>query len=83
MNSRTITPLSAGNENMILFVTDGVADAFGSCDEFIDYIRSFPALNPQNLADEILKRALFLSDQKPQDDMTVLAVRLFKKQISA
>ena len=69
-------------ENMILLVTDGISDAFGSADDLIEFIRSLPALNPQSLADEILKKALELSNGKPADDMTALAVRLFKKNIA-
>lgn len=66
-------------ESMILLVTDGISDAFGSADDLIEFVRSLPALNPQSLTDEILKRALQLSNEKPADDMTALAVRIFKK----
>lgn len=68
------------NESMLLFVTDGISDAFGSADEIITYLRNAPKLNPQNLADDLLNTALQLSNNCPQDDMTVVAVRLFKKQ---
>ena len=67
-------------DNMVLLVTDGVSDAFGSSGEIIDFIRSVPALNPQTLADSIVAKAIELNDGKPKDDMTALAVRLFKKQ---
>lgn len=67
------------NDNMILLVTDGVSDAFGSSGEIIDFIRTMPALNPQSLADSIVKKAIELNDGKPNDDMTALAVRIYKK----
>ena len=64
--------------DMILLMTDGVADAFGSSSDIIDYIRVVPALNPQSLADELLNKALELNGGKKKDDMTVLCVRVFK-----
>ncbi len=77
----SVCTTSLENENMLLMVTDGISDAFGQADEIIDYLRSVPALNPQTLADGVLKRALELSNGKPADDMTVLAVRVFKKAL--
>ena len=65
--------------DVILLLTDGVSDAFGSSGEMIDYLRSVPAKNPQTLANEILKKAISLSDGKKNDDMSALAVRVFKK----
>ena len=64
---------------IILLVTDGVSDAFGSSGEIIDFLRTLPAKNPQTLTDSILKKAIELCDGKPIDDMTALAVRIFKK----
>ena len=65
--------------DMLVFMTDGVADAFGSSGDIIDYIRLAPAFNPQSLADEILNKAIELSKGEKKDDMTVLCVRIFKK----
>ena len=65
--------------DMILLMTDGISDAFGSSGDIIDYIRLAPALNPQSLADDVLNKAIELSDGKKKDDMTVLCVRIFKK----
>ncbi len=64
--------------DIILLVSDGVSDAFGSSSEIIDYLRSVPALNPQVLADGVVKKAVELSGGKKNDDMTALAVRLFR-----
>ncbi len=66
--------------DMILLVTDGISDAFGSSSEMIDYLRSVSTKNPQTLADEILNQAITLSNGKKNDDMTVLAVRVFRKR---
>ncbi len=65
--------------DMIVFVTDGISDAFGSSSEVIEFLRSSPAKNPQTLADNLLKRAIELSKGEKKDDMTVLAVRIFGK----
>ena len=73
------TDLSDGD--MLLFMTDGISDAFGSSGEVIDYLRSVPALNPQTLADGILSHALKLSNGKKNDDMTALAVRIYRKNV--
>ena len=63
----------------VLMVTDGISDAFGSSTDLISYLKTLKTLNPQRLADDVLKKALLLDDGSPKDDMTVLAVRIFKK----
>ena len=68
--------------DMVILITDGISDAFGSSGEIIDFLRSVPAKNPQTLSDEILQKALSLTDEKKNDDMTVLSVRIFKKNIA-
>ena len=63
----------------VLMVTDGISDAFGSSTDLISYLKTLKSLNPQRLADDLLQKALSLDENKPKDDMTVLAVRIFKK----
>ncbi len=65
--------------DVIVLVTDGISDAFGSSGEVIEYLRSVPAKNPQTLADSLLSHAVYLSGGERKDDMTVLAVRVFKR----
>lgn len=68
------------NENdVILLITDGVSDAFGSSSEIIDFLRSVPAKNPQTLADSIIEKALSYSGGLKKDDMTAVALRIYKK----
>ncbi len=74
-------PLSDGD--VIVLVTDGVSDAFGSSSEVIDYLRSVPAKNPQTLANGLLSHAVQLNGGERKDDMTVLAVRVFKRKMLA
>ena len=71
------TPLNDGD--MILLVTDGISDAFNNSGAIIDYLRGLPAKNPQSLADDILAYAIELNGGEIKDDMTVLAVRIFKR----
>ena len=65
--------------DVILLVTDGVSDAFGSSSEIIDFLRSVPAQNPQTLADSIIEKALSYSGGLKKDDMTAVALRIYKK----
>ncbi len=64
--------------DVLLFISDGIADAFGSTADLYEVLRSVPMHNPQQLADCLLARALQAYGGKAKDDMTALAVRLFK-----
>ena len=67
------------NENdVLLFISDGIADAFGSTTDLYEALRTTPTHNPQQLADTLLQRALQAYGGKAKDDMTAVAVRLFK-----
>lgn len=67
--------------DMILLVTDGISDAFGTSSAVIDFLRSVPALNPQTLANQTLDYAVKLSGGNKNDDMTALAVRVYKRKV--
>lgn len=71
------TNLSSGD--VIVFVSDGITDAFESSADLIDFLSTQKALNPKTLADNILERALFLSSGVAKDDMTAFCVRIFQK----
>lgn len=67
------------NENdVLLFISDGIAEAFGSTTDLYETLRNIPLHNPQQLADTLLQRALHAYGGVAKDDMTALAVRLFK-----
>lgn len=70
-------PLTDGD--VIVLTTDGISDAFGSSQDVIDFLRKIPAKNPQTLADDILNKAIEISNGFKRDDMSVLAVRVYKK----
>lgn len=72
------TKLSDGD--IILLLSDGISDAFKSSGEIIDYLRTAPAFNPQTLTEDILSKALQKLNGEKRDDMTALAVRIFKSE---
>lgn len=64
--------------DVLLFLSDGITSAFGSSADLYETLKNIPASNPQQLADALLQQALDLYGGTAKDDMTVLAVRLFK-----
>ena len=71
------TDLALGST--VIMMTAGISDSFSSSTDFIDFLRTLQNNNPQVIADGILNRALELNGGRKIDDMTVLAVRIFKK----
>lgn len=70
-------------DDVLLFISDGITSAFGSTADLYETLKAVPASNPQRLADTLLERALALYGGEAKDDMTVLAVRLFKNPSAA
>ena len=68
--------LRAGD--IVVFMSDGITSAFPSSTELYEFLQSLKPLNPQNLADTILKAAKERANSV-SDDMTVLCTRLFEK----
>ena len=66
--------------DVLLFLSDGITDAFGSTTDLFDVLRSVPLRNPQELADGILRQALQSYGGQAKDDMTAVAVRLYKNK---
>ena len=64
--------------DVLLFLSDGVVDAFGSVTDLYETLRNIPIGNPQQLADLLLENALRAYGGTAKDDMTAVAVRLFK-----
>ena len=63
--------------DVLLFLSDGITDAFGSTADLYELLKRVPARNPQQLADSVMDKALELYGGIAKDDMTALAVRLF------
>ncbi|MBQ7324047.1 MAG: SpoIIE family protein phosphatase [Clostridia bacterium] len=64
--------------DVLLFISDGISDAFGSTADLYEVLRTIPLRNPQQLTDCLLEQALQATSGKAKDDMTAVAVRLFK-----
>ena len=64
--------------DIVVFMSDGITSAFSSSTELYEFLQSLKPLNPQNLADTILKEAKEKA-QTVSDDMTVLCTRIFEK----
>lgn len=63
--------------DIITFMSDGVTSCFSSATELYEFLQELKPLNPQNLADKILAKALDKAGHKANDDMTVVCTRLF------
>lgn len=61
----------------IILLSDGVSDAFGSIENLEDFILSQNTLNPQELSEQIIDRAVDINGGVIKDDMTVLVARIF------
>ena len=66
--------------DMIVFLSDGISDSFGSTTDMLDFLSAERATNPKTLADHILEKALILNGGIAKDDMTVFCVRLFSRR---
>ena len=66
--------------DIVVLVSDGVSEAFGSQEELLTFINNSNTLNPQTLADDILDRAVDLVNGNCNDDFTCVAVRIYPLQ---
>ena len=64
-------------KDLIVLCSDGVNDTFGSDSQMRDFLLTIKTANPQEFADEILKKALANNSGYAVDDMTVLVVKIF------
>jgi stage II sporulation protein E len=67
-------------EDTLVFLSDGITEAFSSTVELYETVQALPRSNPQDFADRLLSAAMERYDGVAKDDMTVLAVRLFSSQ---
>lgn len=64
-------------EDLLVFLSDGITEAFSSSVELYEAVQALPRSNPQDFADRLLQVALDRYGGVAKDDMTVLAVRIF------
>ena len=77
--SPTVCKANLNCGDVIILVSDGVSDAFGSSSDLVEFLSLQKALNPQTLADRLIERALMLDGGDPKDDMTAFCIRIFKR----
>ena len=70
-------PISSGD--VLVLMSDGITDAFGSSVEITEFLSRAKLKNPQNLADSIVETAINLSGGKKCDDLSCVCVRLIDK----
>lgn len=65
--------------DIIILISDGITDAFGDKEELVNYINDIEFINPKTIAEDILRHAMELNKDMPNDDMSVIALRVFYK----
>jgi len=65
-----------GEGDMLLLMTDGIADAFSEDEEILSVLRREREEGPQKIADTLLREALIRYGGMPEDDMTVVCARI-------
>jgi len=71
---------SLGDGDTVLLFSDGITDAFSDEQALPTLIHRYIHLSPQMIADSLLQDALIQSAGLPKDDMTVICIRLLKRQ---
>ncbi len=66
-----------GND-FVVITSDGVSDSFENDEIFKEEIVSIKTKNPQELADQLLEKALSKNKGYAVDDMTILVVKIFE-----
>ncbi|WP_192929643.1 stage II sporulation protein E [Alkaliphilus serpentinus] len=66
--------------DLLIMISDGILEVNkeGRDEWLFDYISSIHTLNPQEMADKILHRALQFTNNIPEDDMTVLVTKVWR-----
>ena len=63
-----------------IMLSDGITDAFFSSTDTVDFLQREKCINPQTLAEKILNHALQLNEDEAKDDMSVVVVKIYKKE---
>lgn len=86
-NISEFTPVERKLENgdFVILMSDGIGEAYRRANmqdtDLYSFIENLSTKNPQEFAEKIMKRAMDLSDDKPQDDMMVLVTKVWKKYL--
>ncbi len=68
-------PLNSGDQ--LVVISDGVADAFFSSTDTVDFLTANKSKNPQTLANKLISYALEQYGGIAKDDMTVIVVKIY------
>jgi stage II sporulation protein E len=79
----TVAKQTLKGDDIVVFMSDGITSAYHSTPELCEYVQKLSPLNPQNLADQLLKEAMSRTGGVADDDMTILCVRIFEPQRAA
>ena len=73
-----ITKKALCDGDVVVMASDGVADVFESKENFAHFVADLCFKTPQQMADEILQKALALQDGIAKDDMTAIVFQVFE-----
>ncbi len=73
-----IKKLVLNSGDYIILATDGITDSFVSNEDYINFVNNLTESNPQNMSEEILKKALENCGGSAVDDMTIIISKIFK-----
>ncbi|HHV60134.1 MAG TPA: stage II sporulation protein E [Clostridiaceae bacterium] len=69
--------------DFIIMMTDGVYDSFDEAENnsttIMDYLSMISTRNPQEMADNILNKAIHNNQDRPRDDMLVLVAKVWSR----
>ena len=76
-NSQPLVQKSVIKEkDLLILFSDGIADSFKSEEELRECVKTISTKNPQELADQILERALASNNGYAVDDMTIMVIKI-------
>ena len=74
----SIFKLALASGNMLVLSSDGVVDSFENADAFANFVNNIQTLNPQEISEQVLNKAIKNNSDAPKDDMTVLVLKLYE-----
>ena len=75
-----ITKSVLNDGDISVLVTDGIMDSFSSTEALCNFVNNISSLNPQEISDLVLDKAISLNGGIAPDDMTVLTCRVYSKK---
>ncbi len=76
----TSTQYRLHSGDILIMVSDGVADAFETDEQFTQALSDSLYIQPQRMADALLRNALLAGGGTPRDDMSVMVLLMLDRQ---